>query len=130
MYELELVRSYLPDRTIGKLSNGLRTLERPWLDNKVSVSCIPEGIYTVKRDRTGRFQFYAVQDVPGRTFIEFHGGVYPKHSEGCILIGNYFDKQYNLQDSSKALNRLMDEIGDASFKLTIRSYDPNKDGRL
>lgn len=28
------IRSYLKDRTIGWLSNGLVTLERPWLNNK------------------------------------------------------------------------------------------------
>lgn len=130
MRKLTLIRSYLPGRTIGKLSNGLRTLERAWLDNTVSVSCIPEGVYTVNRDHTGRFQFYQVQDVPGRTFIELHGGVYPKHSEGCILIGMNLDKRYNLQNSAKALDKLIDEIGDESFELTIRSYNPELDGRL
>lgn len=130
MKELTLIRSYLPGRTIGKLSNGLRTLERAWLDNEVSISCIPEGVYQVDRDHSGRFQFYAVRDVPGRTFIELHGGVYPKHSEGCILIGTNLDKRYNLQNSPKALNRLIDEIGEDSFTLIIRGYDPKIDGRF
>ena len=36
----------------------------------------------------GRFQWFRVLDVPGRTHIEFHEGTKPKHSEGCILMSN------------------------------------------
>lgn len=128
MYKLTLIRSYLPDRTIGKLSNGLKTLERPWLDNAVGKSCIPEGDYTVYRDHSGKWQFYRFHTVPGRTDIEFHGGVKPRHSAGCILLGMYWDKYYNLQSSPKALNTLIDEIGEDSFSLTIRQYNPDIDG--
>jgi hypothetical protein len=125
-----LIRSYLKDRTIGWLSNGLVTLERPWLNNQVSVSCIPEGVYKVKRDKTGRFQWYRLESVVGRTNIEIHGGVLPEHSEGCILVGMFHDTKYNLKGSDIALNQLLSEIGDNSFELTIRQYDPNVDSFL
>ena len=87
MITLELIRSYLRDRTVGYIKPSfdgetLRTLERPWLNNAPNKSCIPEGEYTVKRDKTGRFQYYRVCDVGGRTDIEFHGGVLPSHSAG------------------------------------------------
>jgi hypothetical protein len=90
MKTFELKRTYSTDRTTGTLTgpNGYTgtTLERPWLNNRVSVSCIPEGTYQVRRDRVGRFTWFAVQNVPGRTNIEFHLGTLPTHSEGCILM--------------------------------------------
>lgn len=83
-------RTYLKDRTNGVLLTpaGLKltTLERPYLDNQRNISCIPEGTYEVRRDRTGRFTWFAVQNVPNRTAIEFHEGTKPEHSEGCILM--------------------------------------------
>jgi hypothetical protein len=49
--ELELVRTYFPGGTHGELYyKGRRicyTIELPWLLNKRSVSCIPEGRYAV-----------------------------------------------------------------------------------
>lgn len=127
MITYELLRSYLPDRTIGKLSYKMYTLERPWLDNAPNVSCIPEGTYIVKRDKEGRFQFYSVENVPGRTFIEFHGGSTPKHSKGCILLGTGFDEKYNLTGSVDALKDLVSMVGDKGFTLTIRQYNPYTD---
>ena len=79
-----------PDRTNGifTMPDGteLKTLEPPWLDNQTSISCIPAGRYKFRRDTHGRFQWFAVLDVPGRTHIEMHEGNKPSHSEGCILM--------------------------------------------
>lgn len=80
------------DRTNGILTlpdgTEIKTLELPWKDNEVSVSCIPAGHYKFMRDTHGRFQWFRVLDVPGRTHIEFHEGTKPSHSEGCILMSN------------------------------------------
>jgi hypothetical protein len=80
------------DRTNGILTlpdgGEIKTLERPWKDNEVGVSCIPAGFYKFMRDTHGRFQWFRVLDVPGRTHIEFHEGTKPSHSEGCILMSN------------------------------------------
>ena len=67
---------------------GLETLERPWRDNEIGISCIPEKIYKFRIDTHGRFQWFAILDVPGRTHIEMHEGTKPSHSEGCILMSN------------------------------------------
>ena len=79
-----------PDRTNGivTLPDGTeyKSLERPWLDNQTSISCIPAGYYKFKRDTHGRFQWFRVLDVSGRTHIEMHLGSKPSHSEGCILL--------------------------------------------
>ena len=78
------------DRTNGivTLPDGTEypSIERPWLDNQTSVSCIPAGHYKFKRDTHGRFQWFRVLDVEGRTNIEMHLGTKPSHSEGCILL--------------------------------------------
>jgi hypothetical protein len=78
------------DRTNGivTLPDGTEypSLERPWLDNQPSVSCIPAGNYKFVRDTHGRFQWFEVLDVYKRTHIEMHLGTKPSHSEGCILL--------------------------------------------
>ena len=78
------------DRTNGILTlpdgSQYPSLERPWLNNKPSVSCISAGHHKFKRDTHGRFQWFRVLDVEGRTHIEMHLGKEPWHSEGCILL--------------------------------------------
>jgi hypothetical protein len=91
MKTVTLQRTYRPDRTLGSIISSdyeflSNTLERPWLDNQVGISCIPEGEYEVHRDMQGRFTWFSVKDVPDRTFIEFHEGTEPYHSQGCILM--------------------------------------------
>jgi hypothetical protein len=129
MKKFTLARSYLQKKTVGVLTHSegfiLSTLERPWLDNKVDDSCIPEDTYIVKRDKAGRHQWYSVQDVEGRTFIEFHGGVFVHHSNGCILVGESSDGGGDLKGSKNALCLLLDFVGDEDFMLTIRAA--NKD---
>jgi len=80
----------LPDRTTGvfTLPDGKEfdTLERPWLDNQVNVSCIPTGFYRFKRDLHGKHQWFRLVHVDKRADIEFHEGTKPRHSNGCILV--------------------------------------------
>jgi hypothetical protein len=124
MKKLTLARSYLSDRTVGVLKHSdmwLSTLERPWLDNMPNISCIPEGVYLVKRDKTGRHQWYAVQDVEGRTNIEFHPGNSVGHSEGCILVGESHDGSLNLINSNQAMMSMLEYIGNSDFLLHIRA---------
>ncbi len=129
MDEYLLLRSYLHDRTVGVLciNNNAEllpvcvTLERPDLNNKVGKSCILEGTYIVKRDKTGRHQFYAVQNVTNRTDIELHEGVLPRHSAGCLLLGEKFSNEFNLVNSGAAMADFLENQGDESFLLTIRA---------
>jgi hypothetical protein len=78
------------DRTNGivTLPDGTEypSLERHWLNNQTSISCIPAGHYKFKRDTYGRFQWFEVLGVYNRTHIEMHLGTKPSHSEGCILL--------------------------------------------
>ena len=128
MRVLTLARSYLEHKTVGILSGKgveFKTLERPWLNNTPNSSCIPEGCYIVKRDKAGRFQYYAVQEVPNRSAIEFHAGNFVEHSQGCILVGEGLNREQDLVNSNNAINKMVEIIGDNDFILNIRAA--NKD---
>lgn len=95
MKRYTLERVYLADRTLGSLYDGdeviAKVLELPWKDNNRSVSCIPEGIYTVikqqpKPDRP--YIYFRLPSVPGRSGILIHRGINPSHSKGCLLVGS------------------------------------------
>lgn len=76
------------------------TLERPWLDNRTNISCIPAGVYKVEPRWSPRYgNHFIVNDTYPRENILFHIGNYvgsknPKtgksDSTGCILVGTDF----------------------------------------
>lgn len=107
------------DRTTGILTlpdgQEFDTLELPWLDNKPNISCIYAGFHKFKRDLYGRFKWFKIIDVDGRTNIEFHIGFEPSHSQGCILV------------SLECLNAMMKFYGDTlkEYVLEIRDYVGN-----
>ena len=84
-------------QTLGEIQIGdlsLFTLELPDLNNdgidnnEVRKSCIPEGIYRVKKHNSPKFgKTFWVKDVPGRSAILIHPGNYHYHTLGCILVG-------------------------------------------
>lgn len=101
---IELRRAYLPDgsATFGLLTvdgQKFHTLERPWQGNARFVSCIPEGVYTLRKrrspivERTSRGEFsegWEVTGVADRDLILFHVGNWAIDTEGCILVGERF----------------------------------------
>lgn len=67
------------------------SLEDPWKDNRVNVSCIPVGTYTCQRFNSPTHgETFIVCDVDGRTYILFHRGNTHINTMGCILIGEKF----------------------------------------
>lgn len=109
---LTLKRTYHDDRTDGVIllpnTQVIRTLELPWRDNKVNVSCIPEDQYIIEPDNTGRHQWFRVLNVPNRTFIEIHQATKTEHLLGCIGI-------YTVED----LRTLQEWFGGNSWVLNI-----------
>lgn len=126
---LTLRRKYHEGCTTGViiLPNGdeIFTLERPWLNNKSNVSCIPEGVYIIDRDVTGRWQYYRVRDeqVAPRFAIELHPANYVQQLAGCIApcmkLKQIGDEEYMGVDSKKALLKIMKYFGDESWVLKI-----------
>jgi hypothetical protein len=84
------------DGTFGKLilpigtgSLWWYTAEEEWKQNARSVSCIPLGLYPLRRTIYQRHQLptFEVCDVPGRSRILIHPGNTEEDTQGCVLIG-------------------------------------------
>ncbi len=116
---LLLIRDQFTDKSVlGKLYFNSEfyghTLELAWNDNKKRVSCIPKGVYEVKKRHTEKskykYEHLHILDVPNREMILMHIGNYPKNSKGCILIGNTRALNF-VGDSRKAFYKLMYDLG-------------------
>lgn len=87
---MELIRQYFPDGTNGELFfNGKKicnTIELPWKENQKRVSCIPEGIYRVRKRFSPKFKWHLeIFKVRNRDFILFHPANNAlKELNGCI----------------------------------------------
>jgi len=103
--------------TLGRLldSDGneiCKTLENPWLNNHVGISCIPVGTYNCIKDDQGRFQYWRLENVPGRSSIEIHPGNKEKDTRGCILLGKnwvFMDDELAVNSSRVTLDRIKSE---------------------
>jgi hypothetical protein len=113
--------------TLGRMSiDGeivCHTLERPWLDNKRRVSCIPAGSYHGAIQHSPRFQrdLPELLDVPGRSQILIHAGNTADDTEGCILVGmERHDHEDRIMQSRPALALVLERLaGCAGFTLTV-----------
>ncbi|HSQ97730.1 MAG TPA: DUF5675 family protein [Rickettsiales bacterium] len=88
---LTIKRVYNDNFTIGKLvfeDKVFYTLELPYKDNQTNISCIPEGIYKIRKHYSPKFkECFAINNVVNRTNILIHAGNYTKDTHGCILVG-------------------------------------------
>lgn len=95
------------------------TFERPWLDNKKSLSCIPTGTYkcTIHISKT-KGRCFKIHNVENRTHILIHPGNMLKDTEGCILVGSY-SYIHGIRKSVYAMGRLLIFLPD-KFNLEIK----------
>jgi len=99
-----------------------QTLERPWKNNAPFVSCIPEGTYRIRRDKTGKQKYYKILEVEGRSDIELHPANSPGELLGCIAFGESIHKRNDrcfLLHSKSAMDRFLALVGDDDVILTI-----------
>lgn len=131
----ELIRGKSDDKqTLGdfrlyddgcNLLYSCKTLELPWLDNRVQKSCIPADSYEVVPRTSAKFgKHFHVLDVPGRTYILFHTGNMHSQILGCILVGTGLadinkDGYLDVTNSRVAMNELL-RLAPKGFKLEIR----------
>lgn len=67
------------------------TLEPPWLNNEPNISCIPSGVYLIKRVNSPKFgDVFEVTNVEDRENILFHWGNKLPNTKGCILTAEKF----------------------------------------
>lgn len=120
---------------VGKLA--LYTVERPWRHNQASLSCIPEGLYplrkrvspVVQRSSGGEFsEGWEVCDVTDRTFIMLHPGNTQLDVEGCIAPGmalGFVNNHWAVVNSRVAFKKLMTALAaEPEWRLHVRRYHP------
>lgn len=130
--DLTLTRfAYTPFGVFGEIyvdGQQLFTVERPWLDNRRSVSCIPAGIYSCRPRRYAKGGYDAVEvcSVPDRTHILFHRGNRAHDSAGCILVTSRLGCLDGIWAglASKQAFALFMEHYNREFELSIRVYEP------
>lgn len=130
--------AYSPDGTFGRLSLpggwSCCTVECPWKGNAPFESCIPDGVYHLKRRRSdvvekssgGDYvEGWEVCDVPGRSFIMIHPGNWPSNFEGCIGVG----KKYKVMQGSNGVTasratfaELMGGLDGGQWQIDIRPF--------
>ena len=106
--------AYHPDATLGiiKFSDiEFWSVERPWLDNKPNISCIPVGEYELKWRESPKFgPTWQLEDVPGRTPILIHAANFAYQLQGCIALGtDLMGDTIAVANSRKAVN-LFEEV--------------------
>lgn len=142
---LSLTRGYTDRGAFGEFRTPVRsyhTVERPWLGNQASVSCIPEGVYTLRKRRSGVVerttggQFlegWEVTGVLGRTYIMIHPANTMDQLEGCIapglstgvLPGKDGDPQWAVLNSFAAFKMLMEDLEEHDeWTLDVRGFFP------
>lgn len=89
MKTAKLIRKYTPSKTDGFMlfdNIKIKTIERPWLDNRPMVSCIPEGQYLCRWSHMAEHNVdhYQLQKVPDRSAIFIHIATKPDQLHGCI----------------------------------------------
>lgn len=122
---LKLKRSYLDNCTIGKMYfKGefiCYTIERPWLNNKKSASCIPEGLYNLEQYNSTKYPDcfileckdlgVGISEDMHRTYILIHPGNFPHDIKGCIAPGlELHPSTWGVMHSRKAMDKLRDLI--------------------
>jgi hypothetical protein len=101
------------------------TLERPWLENRKNLSCIPIGIYGCTRINSPKFgETFMVMNVLNRSEILFHKGNIDDDTHGCILVGEQFEqinKEAGIIASKHGFEEFMAHLtGINSFSLEIK----------
>ena len=135
MKRLVLVRLTVSPRTFGVLmdesADGLVpfcvTLERPWLNNQRSISCIPAGSYICRRVKSPKFgDTFEVTSVPGRSEILLHKGNLLADTHGCIILGEKFDPlkgEDAVLSSGEAFDEFMGKmVGLDEFHFTVKEF--------
>src|SRR5690349_18869896 len=107
-----------------KLIFSFVTIELPWRNNQQGISCIPKGIYTVKKFMSLKHGLcFLIMDVPGRSMCEIHAANFSRQLLGCIAPGKEHtdidgDKLRDVTDSGKTMKRLL-ELLPEQFELEI-----------
>jgi len=106
----------------------LYTVENPWINNEMGISCIPVGVYRCKPRMyfKGGYNAIEITNVSGRTHILFHIANTHKDVRGCIGVGltlGFVDGAWAVTSSGSAFKHLMKYFGNKEFVLEIKNSD-------
>jgi|SRR5450432_724570 hypothetical protein len=116
--KLELIRTYYPEGTNGKILYEDRlityTIELPWKNNLAGVSCIPEGKYELAKRWSPKFgRHLQILNVSGRELILIHpANEALRELKGCIAPVCLITGAGKGIRSRTALKTLMGLVGD------------------
>jgi hypothetical protein len=131
--------AYTPHGTFGRLYvNGFEcyTVERPWLNNRRNMSCIPTGRYILERtmfyrgtpDEGDDYEVYEVIGVAGRDHIKLHVANTMDDVKGCIGPGlelGWVKNRWGVVNSQLAFAEFMLAMGDVQHAhVFIRNQFP------
>lgn len=107
------------------------TLELAWNKNIKEVSCIPAGLYLLKKRYSEKYRnHFHVVDVPGREMILIHPANYVKQLQGCIAPGSRHadidkDGWLDVINSRITLNKLLAELPDETELVIFDESNPS-----
>lgn len=109
---------------VGHIIFECDTLELPWKENKTNISCIPTGIYQVKKRYSKKYKNHLhITEVGGRSHILIHSGNYNTDTLGCVLVGKlgYVNKDdiVDVGSSKKTLKSLINSIDFIDNKICL-----------
>lgn len=124
--------AYTPDGVFGRLKVRLwefLSVERPWMENKPNVSCIPCGTYQLLRSKfyasADDYPCYEIVKVPGRSLIKIHIANTMDDVKGCIGLGmrsGYIAEKWAVRNSREAFFAFMREMDGADEgQITIKN---------
>lgn len=113
---------------IPKLNKIMYSIERPWADNRVNISCIPSGKYNVRYTMSPNkgVESYEIQNVIGRSGIRIDIANYVHELKGCIGLGLGICASYNhrgIINSEKAVKEFERLLMRQPFTLKIMWAD-------
>ena len=121
--DIKIYRLSLVNFSIGFLVAGdfrCFTLGLQYIDNKQSISDIPQGVYTYQISESPKTKkpVIWIENVPGRTAIQIHPGNYTYQLKGCTLVGDSIkfldnDNIPDITNSTKTMERLIKAIPQA-----------------
>jgi hypothetical protein len=121
--------AYSPMGTFGVLTVDdfeCYTVERPWLDNKASESCIPEGAYGIELGmyNRGGYPAYEIMDVPDRSLIKMHIANNINDVVGCVGFGDslgFYENLWCVRNSGKTMKKFMAAMDGQNGQIIIKS---------
>lgn len=114
--ELQLIRTYGQNGVNGILlvegKEICKTIELPWQKNKTQISCIPEGLYRLRKRYSKKFGWhFEIPEVKGRTNILIHPANNAlKELKGCIAPVVRHTGEGRGTSSKSALQRLKNSL--------------------